>query len=135
MKVKKICVLLVIVLTVLFILGIANPVAAQELTEKDRELEIVRAAIRALPDAFSVTDADRPAVLEANRLATAWLVKYNVSRLEICTLSGKLMAVMELVGGVGDALPPTGGSAAPLSAGLLSLFAGLALLVPRKKSR
>lgn len=135
MRLKKVCLLLVIVLTVLFILGIANPVAAQELSEKERELEIVRAAIRALPDAFSVTDADRPAVLEANRLATNWLNKYNESRLEICTLSGKLLAVMELVGGVGDALPETGGTAPPLSAGLLSLFAGLALLIPRKKNR
>lgn len=135
MKLKKICLFLVIVLTVLLVLGMVNPVAAQSLGEKERELEVVRAAIRALPDAFAITAADRPAVLEANRLATNWMNKYNESRLEICTLSGKLLAVMELVGGVGDALPPTGGSAAPLSAGILSLLGGLALLVPRKKSR
>jgi len=137
-KFKKIYLLVVIVLAVLFVLGIVTPVAAQELTEKERELEIVRSAIRALPDAFSVTEADRPAVMEANRLANNWLAKYDEKKLEICTLSGRLSVALSLLG-VGDAqpaLPATGGFSPIIPAvGLLSIFAGsIVFVIPRKRS-
>ena len=141
-KIKRIYLPVVIILTALVVLGLATPVAAHEHTERERDLEIVQAAIRDLPEARSITEADRPAVMEANRLAQNWLATYNGHWLDICTLSGKLRTAVDILG-VGDAqgdaqpaLPATAGTLPiiPAAAGLLSIFAGgFALLIPRKR--
>lgn len=122
-----------VILIVLLALGFFNPVAAQTMTERDRELEEVRAAIRVIPDVFSLTEADRPAVIQASILAENWMAKYGASRLEICALSGRLMAAMAVLGMGDGPLPPTGGFSLLGSIGLLSVLAGSAILIPRKR--
>ncbi len=130
-KVNKRYIVFVVLLVVFLVLGFVAPASAEAATTKESELEVVRSAIRALPDVFSLTEADRPAVIAANELAQNWMAKHGESRLEICTLSGKLMAATELLG-VGDATPPTGGTPLLPSVGLLSLLAGAAMILPRK---
>lgn len=137
-KFKRIYLLVVIILAALFVLGIAAPVAATEQTERERELEIVRAAIRALPETYNITEDDRAAVMEANRLAQNWMAKYDGKWIDLCVLSGKLSSAMESLG-ISDeqlALPATGGVTPiiPAAAGLLAIFAGgVALIIPRKR--
>lgn len=131
-KVNKGYMVFAVLLVAFFVLGFVAPASAEAATTKESELEEVRAAIRALPDVFSLTEADRPAVIAANALAQNWMTKYGESRLEICTLSGKLMAAAAILG-VGDALPATGGTPLLASVGLLSLLTGAAMILPRKR--
>lgn len=142
-KVKRICLLLVVVLAVFFMFGIAVPSAVEASTEREEEIEKVRAAIRALPSPIDITEADRPAVLEAQRLANEVIAKYNMRAIELCTLSGKLNSALDKLGlerlGTADAapvaLPETGGFSSMVPMGLLSVFAGTALLISYKRSR
>lgn len=142
-KIKRISLLFVIVLAAFVMFGIAAPAAVEASTEREEEIEEVRAAIRALPRALDITEADRPAVIEAQRMANAVIAKYDMRTLELCTLSGKLNAALEKLGlerlGAGDAapvaLPETGGFPAMVPMGLLTVFAGTAFLISYKRSQ
>ncbi len=137
-KVRGIYLVIALALVALIVLGVMAPQPAEASTEKERELEEVRAAIRALPAVHLLTEEDRPAVLEAKRLAENWLSKYNGRLIDLCVLSGKLSESLERLG-ISDiqdapvALPPTGGSLFLAPLGLLALLAGVGILIPRKQ--
>jgi predicted membrane-bound mannosyltransferase len=130
-KFKRIYLLLIVVLAVLFVMGIVTPVAAQESTARERTLEEIRAAIRAIPEYDKITEADRPAIEKAQRLVEKGMANYGITEYDICTLSAKLGAAISKVGL--RALPPTGGLFLVIPIGLLSVFAGAALLMTRKR--
>ena len=130
-KTKKVYLVLVFVLAVFFVLGFVTPVAAQELSERERSLEGLRTTLRALPEVYEATEADRPAIQRANKLLADWMAKYNGTTTEVCASAGKLEALNERLGVL--ALPATGGFSPIAAMGLLSIFAGAVLLMPRKR--
>ncbi len=132
-KTKKVYLVLVLVLAVFFVLGFVTPVAAQELSEREQSLEELRTMLRALPEVYDATEADRPAIQRANKSVADWMAKYNGTTTEICALAGKLEALNQRLGVLGVALPATGGFFPITAMGLLSIFAGAALLIPRKR--
>ena len=130
-KTKKVYLVLVFVLAVFFVLGFVTPVAAQGLSEREQSLEELRTILRALPEVYEATEADRPAIQRANKLVADWIAKYNGTTTEICALAGKLEALNERLGVL--ALPATGGFFPIAAMGLLSIFAGAVFLMPRKR--
>lgn len=132
-KIKKVYLVVVFILAVLFVLGFVTPVAAQEQSERERSLEGLRTELRALPEVYDATEADKPAILRANKLVADWMAKYGGTTTEICALAGKLEALNERLGVGGLALPATGGFSTIAAMGLLSIFSGAALLIPRKR--
>ena len=110
----------------------------QDLTQQERDLEEMRQAIRALPGPTELTEADRPAVLEARRMAEAVMARYGLTKADLCGVTVVLDLALHALGlpPLADevtALPPTGGLL-PVSAGLISLLAGAAFLIPRKRA-
>ena len=135
-KLNRVCLFLIIFLVVFFAVGALNPQAAEALTDREKAIEEVRAAIRALPDYDKLTSADRDAVLKARDLFNKAAAEYGVTEYDICVLSAKLAAALSKVGaGAPVALPPTGGLSMFVPLGLLSLLAGAAILMPRKRQR
>ena len=131
-NVRKLYLMMVIILAVFLVLAIVTPAAAQAASSKEAALEELRAAIRAIPDYWLITEADRPAIEKAQRLAERAMRDYGVTEYDICTLSAKLGAAVGKLG-VKIALPSTGGFTAMVPIGLLSLLAGVAIIVPRKR--
>lgn len=130
-KLNQVCLLVMIVLVAFFTVGILNPQAAEALTAKEKAIEDVRAAIRALPDYENLTVADRDAVLKAQRLFEQAVAQYGVTEYDICVLSAKLGAAVAKVNAMAPVpLPPTGGLSLLVSLGLLSFLAGTAILLP-----
>jgi hypothetical protein len=135
-KLNRVCLFLIIVLVAFFAVGVLNPQAAEALTDKEKAIEEVRAAISALPDYDKLTAADRDAVLRARSLFDQAAAQYGVTEYDICVLSAKLAAALSKVGaGAPLPLPPTGGMSVIVPLGLLSLLAGTAILMPRKRQR
>ena len=135
-KLNRVCLVVIILLVAFFVVGVLNPQAAEALTDKEKAIEEVRAAIRALPDYDKLTAADRDAVLKARDLFNKAAAQYGVTEYDICVLSAKLAAAVSKVGaGAPLPLPPTGGLSMIIPLGLLSLLAGAAILMPRKRQR
>jgi len=122
------------ILVVVFMLAVMAPGQAEASTAKERALEELREAIRALPDRDNVTAADHPAIKEAIRMRDRAMAEYGITEYEICVLSAKLGALEGKVD-VDDVapLPPTGGTPTLLLMGLLSIISGVGLLLPRKR--
>lgn len=133
-KLNRIFLFLVIVIVAFLVVGVLNPPVAEASTSREKALEEIRAAIRALPDYDSLTEADRDAVLRAQRLFEQAVEKYGVTEYDVCTLSGTLAEAVSKVGRMPLAtLPPTGGLSMTFPLGLLSLLAGAVILMPRKR--
>lgn len=127
--------MLTIILTVFFVLAIVTPAVAQSASSKEAALEEIRAAIRAIPEYDSITEADRPAIEKAQRMAEKAMADYGITEYDICVLSAKLAAAVGKLGVKTAALPSTGGLTAIVPLGLLSLLAGVAILVPLKRKQ
>ncbi len=133
-NVKRLYLMLVFILAVFFVLAIVTPAAAQAASSKEAALEELRAAIRAIPEYALITEADRPAIVKAQTLAEKAMRDYGITEYDICVLSAKLGAAVGKLG-VEIALPSTGGLTALVPFGLLSLLAGVAIIVPRKRKQ
>jgi len=133
-NVKKLYLMLVIILAVFFLLAIVTPAAAQAASSKEAALEELRSAIRAIPEYDKITEADRPAIEKAQRLAEKAMADYGITEYDICVLSAKLGAAVGKIG-VKIALPSTGGLTVIVPLGLLSLLAGVAIIAPRKRKK
>ncbi len=133
-NVKRLYLMLVMILAVFFVLAIVTPAAAQAASAKEAALEELRAAIRAIPKYEFVTEADRPAVEKAQRMAEKAMADYGITEYDICVLSAHLAAAVSKLG-VKIALPSTGGLTVIAPLGLLSLLAGVAIIVPRKRKQ
>ena len=132
-NVKRLYLVLIFILAVFFVLAIVTPAAAQAASSKEAALEELRAAIRAIPEYANITEANRPAIVKAQTLKEKAMRDYGITEYDICTLSAKLGAAVGKLG-VEIALPSTGGlTLVPL--GLLSLLAGVAIIVPRKRKQ
>jgi hypothetical protein len=135
-KLNRVCLFVMIILMAFFAVVIMNPQAAEALTAKEKAIEDVRDAIRALPDYEYITAADRDAVLKAQRLFEQAVAKYGVTEYDICVLSAKLGAAVAKVNAMAPVpLPPTGGLSPLIPLGLLSLMAGTAILLPRRRQQ
>ncbi len=121
------------IVAVFFVLGMVAPGQAGASTEEER-LEELRAAIEALPARGNVTEADKPAIKEAIEMRDQAMVDYGISEYDICALSAKLGGLEgEVDVDEVEALPPTGGASTPVIIGLLSVFAGLGVLLPGRR--
>ena len=133
-KFNRICLFVIIVMVALLAVGALNPQALEASTNREKALEEIRAAIRALPHYDDLTAADRDAVLRAQALFEQAVEKYGVTEYDVCILSAVLGKAVSKVGREPFAtLPPTGGLSIMFPLGLLSLFAGAVILMPRKR--
>ena len=136
-KTNKISLVIVVLLLVSFTVVALTAQTAGATTEKERAIEEVRNAIRALPDRKDLTAADKPAVEEALRLAHEVMTRYDLTEYDICVLSAKLAAAASKVGArvddVDETLPRTGGTMPLIPAGLFSVFTGVALLATTRR--
>ncbi|MFO7953103.1 MAG: hypothetical protein R6U91_09935 [Bacillota bacterium] len=119
-------------LVAIFMLAVVIPGQAEASTEEEK-LEELRELIRDLPDRDNVTEEDKPAIKEALAMRDRLMDEYGITEYDICVLGAKLAKLEGKVDNEDEALPPTGGATTPLMMGLLSFFAGVAILIPRKR--
>jgi len=134
-KCAKLNLMITVFLITMLVFALVVSAGAEAATAKDRALEEVRAAIKALPPHDKLTEADRPAVLEARRLADRVMAQYGLSEYDICALAARLAAAESAVG-LGFkalALPPTGGGMAVAPFASLVVLSGLAMLVVERR--
>lgn len=126
--------LLALAVAFFFVLAVL-PGEVEASTARERAIQEVQDAIRALPEVEDLTEADRPAVEAVLRMAERAMAQYDVTYYDFCTLSVKLSRAESKVGlrGEGARLPTTGGMAAAIPLGLASLVAGAVLLWPGKR--
>jgi len=123
--------LFICILAAFFVFAMVAPGQAEASTEVERELEELREKIRALPDRDEVTEEDKPAIKEAVRMRDRLMADYGITEYDICPLAAKLGALEREVDV--EELPPTGGIATPVVVGLLSILAGIGILIPGKR--
>jgi hypothetical protein len=134
---SKVSLILIVILVVALAIALF-PLSASAAghTAEEAAIERVREAIRALPEASTITGDYRAAVIEARRLMDATMAQYGLTEYDICILSAKLAVIEARLGTRTPAapveLPPTGGSAL-IPLGLAAMLAGAAILKPRNK--
>ncbi len=134
-KCAKLSLMIAVFLVTMLVFALVVSAGAEAATAKDQALEEVRAAIKALPPHDKLTEADRPAVLEARRLADRVMAQYGLSEYDICALAARLAAA-ESAAGLGFkvlALPRTGGGLAVIPVASLAVLSGLALLAINRR--
>lgn len=133
----KVCLFLVIFLAAFLFMVVLSPQAAEASTARERAMEEVREAIRALPPSSQLTGADRAQVEAVVRMAEAAMAQYGFTYYDICTITVELARAEYAVGMRGAmadvAMPATGGMNLLIPVGLISILAGAAIIVPRKR--